>query len=154
MSKKFSPFRQKMLQGYRNCILRVYRNSLNEKNSWKNVLSFFFFGHWAKKFWLFVIFLRWSCQKCILRVQGNTLTKKKFFRKSSLRFQFFFGLWLGKIRFSGKVFSAGLKKSAFYVSIDRFWGEHFKKSFPRHFWTTSINFPVVGTVFYMSRRTI
>ena len=87
-AKNFLSSDEKKLQGCQNWFLRVYRNSLNEKNSWKNVLSFFFFGHWAKKFWLFIIFLRWSCQKCILRVQGNTSTKNVF-QKVIYDFNFF-----------------------------------------------------------------
>ena len=55
--KVFFLLSKKMQQWCQNCILRVYRNSLNETFLEKrSSFSFILFGHWAKKFWLFINF--------------------------------------------------------------------------------------------------
>ena len=149
-AKSFRPFVKKILQGYQNCILRVYRNSLNEKASQKKVLGFLLFlEDWAEKLWLFINFFWWSCQKCNLRVHRN-FSPKIFFEKFYLGFQFFFGFWPEKVSAFRHTFLGRFEKTAFYVSINIFWGEFSEKNVSLSFWTTSTN-SVVRTVFYVSR---
>ena len=71
-----------MLQGYQNCILRVYRNSLNEKNSRKNVLGFsYFFSEFEQKIFGFLSFLFEGVVKSVFYVSMGTLRRKLFFKK-------------------------------------------------------------------------
>ena len=81
-AKSFRPFVKKILQGYQNCILRAYRNILNEKNFLKKSIRIFkFFSQIEQKnFGFLSIFFRRSCQKCILRVHGNTSTINVFWK--------------------------------------------------------------------------
>ena len=89
-AKSFRPFFKKVLQGYQNCILRVYRNSLNKKKFLKKRCGFFFnfFGHWAKKFWLFINFFSMESSKVSSMCPWEHF-EEKCFRKNSLRFQLF-----------------------------------------------------------------
>ena len=62
-------------------------------------------------------------------------------------------LWIltGKNSLIRQAFFGRVEETAFYVSIDIFWGE-FQKNFLCHFWTTSITYSVVKTVFYVCRQ--
>ena len=132
-AKSFRPFVSKVLQGYQNCILRVYRNSLNKKNSWKKGLGFFnIFGHWAKFFWLFINFFSMELSKVSSTCPWEHFDEKCFL-KNSLWFQFFFGLWLEKNSAFRQALFSRFAKTAFHVSIDIFSGERLKKKFSTSF---------------------
>ena len=154
MSKKFSPLCQKILQGYQNCILRVYRNSLNEKTSWKKVLDFsYFFSQIEQKNFGSLSFFFDGVVKSVFYMSMGTL-RRKLFSKNFFTISVLFRTMTGKKSAFRHALFGRFEKTAFHVSIDIFWGERFReKSFVRHFWTTTKNFPVVRTVFYVSRGT-
>ena len=81
-AKSFRPFFKKVLQGYQNCILRVYRNILNKKNSWKKGLGFFyFFRTLSEKVLAFYQFFFDGVVKSVLYVSMGTLQQKMFLKK-------------------------------------------------------------------------
>ena len=150
MSKKFSPFCQNNAAWqpklHSACLQEQFEPKIFlENKSW--VFSIFF-GFWAKKILAFYqFFFRKSYQKCLLRVHGNTSTQTVFY-KFLYDFNSFSDYDWKKFGFPAS-FLRQVWKTAFYVCVDFFWGEVFKKNFLRHFWTTSKNFPVVRTVFYV-----
>ena len=114
LSGKVFPFlSKKVQQGCRNWILRVYRNSLKEKFSWRmSSVSFLFLRHWAKNFWLFVNCFAMGLSKVFSKCPQEHFDEK-YFLKFYLSIHFFCGIWQEKIRSSGKIFSAGLIKLPF-----------------------------------------
>ena len=74
-----------------------------------------------------------------------------FFKKLYSRFLYFFGNWPEKVSAFRQDLLCRSEKTAFHVSIEIFRGEFVGKKTFCHFWTMSKNFPLVKTVFYMSR---
>ena len=150
MSKKFTPFCQKSRRATKTafCVFRgtVWTEKILEKMSWvsffprtlsKKILAFHqisFDGIVKNVFYVSMWALRW-----------------KIFVKIYLRFQFIFGTWTEQTSVFRQVFWGSVEKTAFYVSIDVFWGERFKKEVFYVILDNSKNFPVLRTVFYMPR---
>ena len=151
--KVFAFFSKKMLQGYQNFILRVYRNSLKEKSSWKKVLGFSnFFRSLSKKILASYLFFSKELSKVYSTCPWEHF-EEKCFSKNSLQFHFFFGVWLEKNSAFRQAFFGRFERTAFHVSIDNFWGEGFKKKFGTSFLDNNQKLSVVRTVFYVSRGT-
>ena len=88
----------------------VWTKKLLEKKSWVFLI---FFRRLSKKILApYPFFFRWSCQKCILRVHGNT-SMKNVFEKILYDFTSFSDFDWKKNQLSGTHFSAGLKKLHF-----------------------------------------
>ena len=74
-----------------------------------------------------------------------------YFKKLYSRFLYFFGNWPEKVSAFQQDLLCRSEKTTFHVSIEIFRGEFVGKKTFCHFWTMSKNFPLVKTVFYMSR---
>ena len=81
----------------------------------------------------------------------GTFCRKINFKKLDFGFLYFSGTWQEKILAFLQNFLCRCEKTAFHVSIEIFRGEFVGKKTFCHFWTLSKNFPVVKTVFYLSR---
>ena len=87
--KNFLFLSKKLSQRCQNCILRVYRNSLNEIFPWKKVFSFFYilFGQWAKKLAFYQLFYE-GFSKSVFYISMGAIRRKIFsiilFRLSNL----------------------------------------------------------------------
>ena len=96
-----------------------------KKNSQEKTseIAFTFFGHWAKIFWLLIsLFLDQKVVKSVFYVSIGTHWRKYF-----LGIFTSFRTLTGKKSAFRQVFFGRLEKTAFYVSIDIFWGEFFEK---------------------------
>ena len=128
LSKKFSFFlSEKLQQCYQNCILRVYRNSLNEKTSWKKVLDFsYFFSQIEQKNFGSLSFFFDGVVKSVFDISMGTF-RRKIFSIIIFRLSILFRTITGKKFGVPQAFSGRVDKTAFYVSIDRIWGKRFGK---------------------------
>ena len=128
LSKMFSFFCQKkLLQCCQNCILCVYRNSLNELFFWKKVFSFFYIIRTlSEKLLAFYQFFFEGVVKSVFYISMGTF-RRKIFSIILIRLSIRFRNMNEKNSVFPQAFFGRFEKTAVYVSIDRNWGKRFGK---------------------------
>ena len=151
--KNFRPFVKKNGAGLPELLSTCLQEQFERYICLKKVLIFFFlFRTLSKKILVFCHFFFNGVANSVIYVSIGTFRWKEFSIKI-FKFSILLQTLTGETSLIRQAFFSRFEETAFYVSIDLFWGEFCEKKFLCQFWTTSITFSVVKTVIYVSRGT-